>query len=173
MRVKPSEPRLWLTSKILCSASSSSSVAGARRLERFGDDRRRDFDQSAAKRLLANDLGVVLDVRRCRHGVDEKSDVVLAAARLEGARPRELLGERERIDYIASLGEGDHRAKNPPMALAVEHRVVEEFRRAQNGVGIHEHCRQNRLLRVFGVGRPAILVWVTRVGRYREFYGRA
>ena len=79
MRVKPSLVCCWLTWKIFDSASSSSCVARALPLERLGDDRRRDFDEPAKNRLLANDLRVVLDVRRRRHDVDEKADVVLAA----------------------------------------------------------------------------------------------
>ena len=54
--------------------------------------------EPAQQRLLADDLRVILDVRRRRHGVDEKADVVLAAGSLELAAPLQLFGERERID---------------------------------------------------------------------------
>ncbi len=142
-------------------------------LEGLRNNRCGNFDQASSERLLANDLGVVLDVCRGGNRVDEKSDVILAAARLEGPSALQLLGERERIYYITALRQRDHRAKDSPVALAIEHRVIEEFRRAQNCVGIHEHRRQHRLLRVFGVRWPSILVGVTNGRRYREFYGRA
>ena len=105
MRVKPSFVCCWLTWKIFDSASSSSSRRRALALERLGDDRRRDFDQPAQNRLLAHDLRVILDVRRGRHRVDEKADVVLAARRLELAAALQLFGERERIDDAAALGD--------------------------------------------------------------------
>ena len=105
MRVKPSCVCCWLTWKIFDSASSSSSRAVDVAVERLGHDRRRDFDQPAKDRLLANDLRVVLDVRRRRHRVDEKADVVLAARRLEIAAALQLVGERERIDDASALGD--------------------------------------------------------------------
>ena len=146
---------------------------GGARLKSFRHDRSRDFDQPSSERFLTNDLGVILDVGGSWNGVDEKSDVIFATARFERAGPGQLLGQSERIYYIAALGEGEHRAINPPMPLSIEHRVVEEFGSTQNGVRIHEHRRQHRLLRVFGVRRPAILVRVTDGCCYREFYGRA
>ena len=147
---------------------------GARALERLGDDRRRDLDQPAEDRLLANDLRVVLDVRRRRHGVDEEADVVLAARRLELAAPLQLVGERQRIDDAAALGDRHHRAEDPAMPLGVEHRVVDVFDRAEHRVLVDQHRRQHRLLGVLRVWRTPVAVRITRQGwRYRVFDGRA
>ena len=162
MRVKPSFVCCWLTWKIFDSASSSSSRRRALALERLGDDRRRDLDQPAKNRLLANDLRVILDVRRRRHGVDEEADVVLAARRIELAATAELFGERQRIDDAAALGDRHHRAEDPAMALGVEHRVVDVLDRAEHRVLVDQHRGQHRLLGVLRVRRTPIAVWITR-----------
>ena len=92
MRVKPSLRLLLADLEDLRLGFVEQLVRRRLPLERLGDDRRRDFDQPAQHRLLAHDLRVVLDVRRRRHRVDEKADVVLAARRLElaarGSAPR-------------------------------------------------------------------------------------
>ena len=176
MRVNPSRVCCWLTMKIFDSASSSSSRAVHVPVERLGHDRRRDLDQPAQDRLLAHDLRVVLDVRRRRHGVDEEADVVLAAGAFEIAAALKLVRERERIDDASALGDPDHRAEDPAVALGVEHRVVDEFDRAENRVLVDQHRRQHRLLGVLGVRRTPIAVRVTRrrvCWSYREFDGRA
>ena len=72
-----------------------------------------------------------------------------AGTRLQRGGALELLGESERIYDIAALGESQHGAVNPAVPLPIEHCVVKELRRAQYRVGVHEHRRQNRLLRIF------------------------
>src|SRR6185437_3948369 len=99
---------------------------GRSRLERLGDDSRGDFDEAAPQRFFPNDFGVVFDVGRGGHRVDQEADVILASARLERAGPGKLLGERERIYYITTLGQGEHRPINPAVPLSIEHGVVEE-----------------------------------------------
>ena len=103
-------------------------------LERLGDDLGRDLDQAAEQRLLADDARVVLDVRRRRHRVDEEADVLLAAAAVELAAPLQLVGERERVDDAPALGDREHRAEDPAVALRVEHRVVDVLDGAHDGV---------------------------------------
>ena len=149
-------------------------LRGRASVEGFGDDRRRHFDEAAKNRLLANDARVILDVRRGRHRVDEKADVVLAARALELAAAAQLVGERERIDDAALLGDADHRAEEPAMPLGVEHRVVEMLDRAEHRVLVDQHRRQHRLLGVLRVRRTPIAIRITpqRWG-YRVFDGRA
>ena len=89
-------------------------------LEGLLNDGGRDFDQASEKRLLSDDLRVVLDVRGRRDGVDEEADVLLAARRLEIPAPRELVRQRDRIHHPAALGDADHRAKETPMLFGVE-----------------------------------------------------
>src|SRR4029079_13087716 len=91
------------------------------RLESLGDDGGGNFDQPAPKRLLTHDSRVVLDVGRGGNGVDEKADVILATARFQRACSLQLLRECQRVDYIATLRECDHRPKNPTVSLAIEH----------------------------------------------------
>ena len=174
IRVKPSFVCCWLTAKIFDSASSSSSRRRRAALERLGDDRRRHLDQPAENRFLAHDLRVILDVRRGRHGVDEKADVVLAARRVELTATTELLGERQRIDDTAALRDQHHRAENPPVTLGVKHRVVDVLDRAEHRFLVDQHRGNHRLLGVLGVRRAPVAVWITRQGwRYRVFGGRA
>jgi hypothetical protein len=63
--------------------------------------------------------------------VEQEADVVLAAHGLELAAATQLLDERERVDDLAALGDGDHRAEDAAVALAVEHRVVDVLGGAQ------------------------------------------
>ena len=143
--------------------------------ERLGNDRRRHFDEAAEECLLADDARVILDVRRRRHGVDEEADVVLAARRVELTAPLELIRKRERIDDLAALGKGGHRAIDAAVPLAVEHSVVDGLDDARDGVRVHEHGREHRLLGVLRVRRPPIAVRITPEvrGCYRVFDGRA
>src|SRR6185437_13265885 len=88
----------------------------------------------------------------------------------------QLVGERERIDHAAALGDADHRAEDPPMALGVEHRIVDVFDRAEHRVLVDQHRREHRLLGVLRIWRTPIAVRVTRrrvYRSYREFDGRA
>ncbi len=104
---------------------------------------------------------MILDVRRRRHGVDEEADVVLAAGAVELTAALELVGERERIDDAAALGDRHHRAEDPAVPLGVEHRVVDDFDRAQHRVLVDQHRGQHRLLGVLRVWRTPIAVRVT------------
>ncbi len=146
---------------------------GCSGLECFGDDRCRHFYQATAQCLFADDLGVVLDIGGSRNSVNEKADVIAAAASLEVAGARQLFGERQRINYISTLGKGDHRAEDPTIPFAVEHRVVNELGRPENRIRVHEHRRQHCLLRIFRVRRAPLGVGITLGWRYRELYGRA
>ena len=88
MREKPSDVALLRDLEDLLLGDVEQLGGGLPALERLADDRRRDLDEPAQQRLLADDLRVVLDVRRGRHGVDEEADVVLAAGAVELAAPR-------------------------------------------------------------------------------------
>jgi hypothetical protein len=98
---------------------------------------------------------VVLDICRGGNGIHEEGDVILASARLKLSPAGELLAQCERIDYIAALRERDHRAEDATVAFAKEHRVVHDFVDAIDCIAVHEHGRQNRLLRIFGVRWPS------------------
>ena len=52
----------------------------------------------------------------------------------ELAATLQLVGQRERIDDRAALGDRDHRAEDPAVALAIEHRVVDVLGRAHDRV---------------------------------------
>ena len=101
-------------------------------------------DQAPERRLFLDDPGVVFDVHRPRHAVDERRDVGRPADFLEVARAAQLLLEGDEIDRIAALGELHHLVENPPVRIAeeivrVDHfggeieRVVVEQDRAEDG----------------------------------------
>ncbi len=135
---------------------------GGATLESLGDDRRRRLDESPKERLLLHDLGVILDVGRRGHGVDQLTDVFLAAGRIELAAAIELVRERDGIDDFAALRDRDHRAEDPAMPLVVEHRVVDVLTGTENGIRVHEHGRDHRLLGLRSAGRSAVAKRVTR-----------
>jgi hypothetical protein len=110
---------------------------------------------------------VVLDVGRRGHRVDEVADVLLAAARLELPAARQLLGERQRLGDLAALREGEDRAEDAPVPLAVEHRVVDVLPGAQDRVLVEEHRAEHGLLGVLRERGPAVLVGINP-GRRRD-----
>src|SRR4029079_3542659 len=135
-------------------------AGGAAPVVRFADEVCGRLDQSTDQRLFANDARVVVDVRRRRHRVEEKGEVLLSAGGVEVASERELVGERERIDNGATFAEGDDRAENPPMCLSKEHGVVGVLRGAKNRVAVHDHRAEYCLFRVLRPYRPAVAVRV-------------
>ncbi len=143
--------------------------------ERLTDDLSGDFDETPEQRLFLHDLRVVLDVGSGGHGVHEEADVVLAARSLEIAASLQLVRERQRVDDAAALGDPHHGAKQTPVALGVEHRVVNDLHGAHHRILIHQHGGEHGLLGVLRVGRTPVAVGITPRGRrrYRVFGGRA
>ena len=116
-------------------------------------------NQVPERRLLFDDAGIVLDVGRARHAVDERRDVRRPADFVELARPAQLFLERHQIDRIAALGELHHLVEDAAVCVAeeigrVDHLggeiegVVVEENRAQDGAFRFEIVRQ----RAFGDG---------------------
>ncbi len=129
-------------------------------LERFGHDAGGDLNEAPEERLLANDASVVLDVGGRRDCIDQKRDVIAAAARLELSAPRQLVGERQGIDHVAPFGEGQHAPEQPPVRFAMEHRIVDDLGRAHHGVRIDHHRRENGLLGILRIRGAAVAVRV-------------
>ena len=111
------------------------------------DDAGRRFDETAHHRLVAHDLGVIVDVCGRRHDVDQGGDVLHAAGPVEIAAALQLALQRDGIDHVAALGEREHRPIQQAMALLVEHRVVQDFGRLERRILVQHHRAQNRLLR--------------------------
>ena len=72
------------------------------------DDAGRGLHETAQHRLVADDFGVVVDVRGCRDDVDQRRDVFHAAGSVEIAAPAQLVAQRDGIDDVAALGQGQH-----------------------------------------------------------------
>ena len=72
-------------------------------------------------RLVADDLGVELEVGRGGHGVHQLGQVLQPARGLELAPAEQLVPQRDVVDDGSMLGEREHRAEEPAVALPVEH----------------------------------------------------
>ncbi len=97
------------------------------------------LDQAAQHRLVADDLGVILDVGGGGHDVDQRGDVLHPACAIEIAAAAQLVAEGDGIDDVRALGERDHRAEELPMALLVKHRVVQDFGGFERRILIEQH----------------------------------
>jgi hypothetical protein len=125
---------------------------------RLSDDRGRRFDQPAQNGFVFDDLGVELDVRGGRDGVHQLGEVIETADRIELATAKQLIAESDVVDDRSVLGERKHGAEEPPVRLAIEHRVVHQLRGAQCRILIEQHGAEHRLLRFLapGSGTPHI-----------------
>ena len=79
-------------------------------------------EQPTQHRMLLDDAPVVPRVRRCGHKSRQRVDVGRAARLLELARARQLVADREGVDWLRLrlLLQADHRPEDLPVALAVE-----------------------------------------------------
>ena len=76
----------------------------------------RGLDQPAEDRLVADDLGVELEVGRGGHRVHQLGEVLQAAGGLELAPAEQLVAQRDVVDDHPPLGERQHRAEEPAVA---------------------------------------------------------
>ena len=115
-------------------SSASSSASYARRQDLVGGE-----DQAAKRRLLLDDAGVVLDVGRPRHAVDERGDVGGPADLVQLARcaPSSSFSVTRSIG-LAALAERHHLVEDDAVRLAEEivrlddlHRVVDRSLRSR------------------------------------------
>ena len=77
-------------------------------------------DQAAESRRLADDLGVVAGVRARRHEEGELVQANATADLVELAALLELVRERDRVDRLVLRVEGERRAVDLPVRIAVE-----------------------------------------------------
>src|SRR2546425_96387 len=59
----------------------------------------------------------------------------------------QLVAQGDGVDHIAALRERDHRTEQQAVALAIEHRVVEDLGGLEGRVLIEQHGAEHRLLR--------------------------
>ena len=130
-------------------------VRVGRRLVGFLHQPLRHVDQAAPERLFLHDLRVVLDVRRRGDCVQQDADVLATARRLQGTLAFQFLGERDRVHHRPVLVQRQRRLEDPPVALAVEHRLVHELDGARDGFGVEQHGREHGHLGVLRIrGTP-------------------
>ncbi len=117
-------------------------------LVRVAEDLVRRVDQVPQRRLLFDDLRVVLDVGRARHAVHERRDVGRAADVLELSAARQLLFQRDEVDRRAALVERDHAIEDAPVRVPVEVAAVDHLRRGVEGVVVNENRSEHRAFRL-------------------------
>ncbi len=105
--------------------------------------------------LLADDLGVELEVGRGGHRVHQLGQVVDAADRLQLAAAEQLVPQGDVIDDHPPFEQPAHGPEQPAMGLAVEHAVVEQLRGTERGVLVQHHGAEDRLLGFVAPGRRA------------------
>ncbi len=103
------------------------------------NDAGRRVDQAPQYRLVADDLGVVVDVGRRGHDVDQRRDVFHPTRAVEVAAAAQLVAQGDGIDDVAALGQGQHRPEQQAVALAVEHRVVQDFGGLERRILVEQH----------------------------------
>ena len=101
-------------------------------------------DQVSEGRLLLDDPGVVLDVGRARHAVDERGDVGGAADLVELVRSPELLLQRDQIDRVAALRQPDHLVEDAAVRVAKEIGGVDDLGGEVEGVVVQQDRAEDR-----------------------------
>ncbi len=69
------------------------------------------------------------------------------AGPVQVAAAHQLVAQRDGIDHVAPLGQGEHGAEQQPVTLAVEHRIVQDFGGLERRVLVEQHGAEHRLLR--------------------------
>ena len=107
-----------------------------------------DADQAAQGRHLADDPRVVRRVRRRRDERRQLVDPLATARSLEVAALLELVDERDRVDRLAAGVEGERRAVDLRVALAVEVARVEDLADGPDRARREHHRAEDGLLGV-------------------------
>ena len=104
-------------------------------------------DKAVLRRLVEAATGIIQDVYEGRGTAGEVLDNAEHRV-FQVAAAGQLVAQRDRIDDVGALREGDHRPEQQAMALAVEHRVVQELGGLEGRVLVEQHRAQHRLLRL-------------------------
>src|SRR5262249_30331754 len=123
------------------------------RLVRRGQNLVRIKDQVPESRLFLDDAGVLRNVGRARHAVDERGDVRGAAHFFDFARAPELFFQGHEIDRLAPLGERHHLVEDAAVSVAEEVARVDDLRSEIKGVVVQQDGAENRPLRFEIVGK--------------------
>ena len=121
-----------------------------------GDDLVRRVDQVAERRLLLDDLRVVLDVGGARHAVDQRRQVGGASHFLELAHLGQLFAQRHEVDGDAPLGQVDHPLEDAAVGVAEERRRGDDRDGGVERLVVEQDRAQHRALRVEIVRQRAI-----------------
>ncbi len=156
MCVKSRAPRPERTRK---RASSAQRGVGVRPgLVSYGGDLSGRVYDLAHHGGALDDPGVVLDVYRSGHHLDEVGEVGWAADPLEPLVQRQLVGDRHLVDRLAPVEQGKAGLVAPAVLLAVEVARLEERGDPRQGLAVDEDRSDERLFCVYVVRRQAFSV---------------
>ena len=113
----------------------------------------RGGDDLPPRRLLLDDVGVVLDVGGAGHAVDEPRDVRRSADAVEVARPGELVLEGDEVDDLAPLVQVHHLVEHAAVGVAEEVVGVNQLGRLVEGVVLDQDRAEDATLRLEVVGK--------------------
>ncbi len=113
-------------------------------------------NQTAERRLLLDDAGVVLDVGRPRHAVDQRGDVGGPADLVDLSGAAELILQRDEIDGVAALRQLHHLVEDAPVRVAEEIVRVDHLRRQVERIVVQQDRTEHRALRFEIVRQRAI-----------------
>ena len=120
-------------------------------------------DQLAQHGGALDNVAVVLDVDRGRHGVDQVHDVGRAADFVELPPPLQLVANRHKIRRLAAFVQVENRLVDPAVLFLIKILRLEKRGDLDDRVGIDQGRAEHRLFRLGIGGNEA----VTRGGGHR------
>ena len=142
--------------------------AAAERVVRGVGDLAGGRRELAQDRALAHDGGVVADVGRRRHVLDQRAEVGEPADVVELLHRGERLGHRHHVGRLAVGDEADDVVVDEPVRFAVEIGVGDHVADAVGGLVVEQQPAQHRLLRLERMRRELQRVELRIVGHGRE-----
>ena len=121
------------------------------------DDVGRGVDEPPKQRLVTDDPGMVIDVRRRRDRVEKFGEVRRAARRFDLIGVLELFIERDDVDHVPALKKAHHTSEKTAVGLPVEHGVVDDLDRFCDRIVVDEHAAEDRELGLQRVRRLPIV----------------
>ncbi len=116
-------------------------------------DGRAGPDQVSPLRRLLDDAGVVVDVGRRRHDVEQPRHIGNAAHLLEFAGSAQFLGDGDGVDRLVGVEQQLDGGEDRTMRRDVEVLCLETVHHLVDGVRRHEHRSEHRLLGFNGMRR--------------------
>ena len=105
-----------------------------------------DLDESAQHGLLADDVGVEVDVGGDRHAGDEGVEIGRATDAADISTTLQLGGDRDRVGGLAAVGQVDDRVEDQLVGGPVEVAALEDVGGRVDGLLADQHGSEHALL---------------------------